>query len=142
MYIKITFTYTPWALPYAAGGVVASLKEEPVIISELPDGAEADKYSEKLQSFIGKRVVQASFFHDCSTLKGSDIEKILEAFNHHYNNYEDGLPGADLGGNLPKDNEIIQNLLIATHNIVHPEEVREFQSDNSSSGLTWERHTY
>lgn len=123
-------------VPHCAGGVVASLIEEPEIIGDLPPNAKSDMHSELLINALKEpKGVTAGYFHNCTTLSQVDCEQVLRIFRKHYDNYENGLPGADLGGFLPIENEIILNLMIATNNILDNDN-KQLLSENSSVGKT------
>lgn len=122
-------------VPHCAGGIVASLIEEPEIIEDLPPNTKSDMYSERLTNALkkAKEIIVASYFHNCTALSQTDCEQVLKIFRKHYDDYKNGLPGADLGGVHSTENEIIQNLIIATNNIVNNDN-KQLLSKNSSGG--------
>ena len=123
----------PWELRHVAAGINVLLKSKPEIVSELPDGAVANKHSKQLKSFITQDTVSAGYYHDCKELSREQLEKALNQFALHYNNYQNGkMPGAQLSGIKPKDNEIILNLEIALDNICNQNET-PFLSKNSAN---------
>ncbi len=126
-------------MAHCSAGIVASLTEEPKIISVLPDDAKANRYSERLTGALSDiaRIgsVQAGYFHDCGNLSQTDIDTVLKTFKEHYNNYNDGLPGCSIGGVLPADNEIICNIQIITNNILTPGESKSLLSSNTCNSI-------
>ena len=122
MYIKLALIFSPWRVPNCAAGITAALTAKPEIISQLPQGAIANCYTEQLKSLMTKQLVFANYYQDCNTLTEEQINSVLEQFKAHYNNYEEGLPGVILTGNLPRNNEIIVNMEIAIKNILQEEQ--------------------
>lgn len=118
MYIKLTIKFIPLVIAHVAAGLNAVLAKKPEIVGDLPEGARANVHSEKLRTMMSKDLVQAGYYHDCEELTLGQVEKALEIFANHYNNYnDDKLPGTALNGLNPSDNEIIVNLKIALENV-------------------------
>lgn len=136
MYIKLTIKFVPWVMAHVADGLNAVLATKPEIVEALPEGARANVHSEKLQTMMSKDLVQAGYYHDCEELTLEQVEKVLELFAKHYNNYSDGiLPGAALTGLNPSDNELIVNLKIALENVRTNTETPLLRKASSDDGI-------
>lgn len=84
-----------------------SMLREPRILEELPENITPGNYYKTSSSMFGDVV---RFHYDCGYYNRDQVEKGLQLFREHYNNFNHGFPKVTNHTEDLRENEIIDNL--------------------------------